>query len=297
MRLNVHFAGVNFLDLHQVSGNYPMPVPFVPGSEGAGVVSAVGEGVTSLKPGDRVAFAMQFDGAYSSEAVVDERRVAVVPDDVPLQDAAAVMLQGITALALVNWEARIAPGDRVVVQSAAGGTGSTICQTALAAGAEVIGLTSSAEKARRIVEAGIVTRALLNEDWASPPWEEASAAEGPHVIFSAVGGDSVVRDVKRLGRRGRLIVYGQTTGQIPPLDLSLLSKKAASVTYARISAYLPEPDAFARLSDGVFRMLATGQLRPLHITLLDLADAAQAHDLVRDRSHVGKVVLQTGAAG
>jgi NADPH2:quinone reductase len=290
--VDVRFSGVNFLDLYQVGGKYAMDLPFVPGREGAGIITSVGDEVDGFRAGDRVAFAMQREGSYSSEAIVDVGHLVTIPDTIGLEQAAGLVLQGVTAVFLVTEAAQLTAGDLVVVHSASGGTGSLVAQIAATRGARVAGVVSSDDKARRITDAGIVDSALLTEDWRSADWELRLGGR-PATIFSAVGGDSVANDIARLARRGRLVVYGQTSGPIPPLDLSLLAPWALGVCYARISAYLAEPGAFARAARELFRLVEAGKVQLLELALLDLEEADQAHAILRDRAHVGKVVLRT----
>jgi NADPH:quinone reductase len=288
----VRFSGVNFLDRYQVGGKYQMDLPFVPGREGAGIITSVGADVDGFRAGDRVAFAMQREGSYASESIVDVDHLVTIPDTVGLDQAAGLVLQGVTAVFLVTEAARLSAGDLVVVHSASGGTGSVVAQIAATRGARVVGVVSSADKARRIIDAGIVDSCLLTQEWRSEDWETRLGGR-PATIFSAVGGDSVAADIARLARRGQLVVYGQTSGPIPPLDLSLLAPWALGVCYARISAYLAEPGAFGRAAGELFRLVQSGKLSPLEITVLDLEDADRAHAILQDRAHVGKVILRT----
>jgi NADPH2:quinone reductase len=291
VHVRVAYAGVNFLDLHHRSGVYERPLPFVPGREGAGTVLACGPAVTHLSPGDRVAFAMHDDGTYGEEAVLPGRKVARVPDDVDLRTAAAVMLQGLTALSLVAVEARVSPGQTVLVHSAAGGTGSLIVQVARHAGARVLGLASTEEKVAAALRAGASVAGTYPEGGFADWVREQTDGRGVDVIFDAVGGPTFADDLDSLAVRGRLIVYGRSGGPIPPLDPARLADGCLSLTYSRLSYYTGTFADFQERAAGLFDLVSKGAVAPLELTVLPLAEAPVAHAALAARTSLGKHVL------
>ena len=291
VHVRVAYAGVNFLDLHHRAGTYVRQLPFVPGREGAGTVLAHGDEVTHLGVGDRVAFAMHDDGAYAYEAVIPAWKVAPVPDDVELRTAAAMLLQGLTALSLVADEARVAKGQEILVHSAAGGTGSLVAQLATHAGARVLALVSTQEKAEEAHRAG-VSVASTYPDAGFVSWvKDQTGGRGVDVIFDAVGGPTFEDDLSSLAHRGRLVIYGRSGGPFPALDLGRLADACLSITYARLRFYVGDMGAFQRQSSALFDLISLGVVAPLKVTSLPAGDAASAHIAIASRTSVGKHVL------
>jgi NADPH2:quinone reductase len=292
--VDVAYAGVNFLDVHQRSGKYPRPLPFVPGNEGSGIVAAAGSRVDGLAPGDRVAFAMHGEGSYAERVVVNAERVARVPDAVALDEAAGVLLQGVTALCLVDEEARVAPGQTVLVHSASGGAGAAITQIARHAGATVLGLVSTEGKRELALAAGAHDAALYTDhggrysEWVA----ERTGGHGVAAVFDAVGGDLIAEDLASLGRRGHLVLYGQTSGPFSPISPDTLAARSLTVTYSRVSAYIIEPGAFRALAERLLAMVAAGGFAAANLTELDAEQAADAHRALVERTSRGKIVLR-----
>ncbi|MCR2764335.1 zinc-binding dehydrogenase [Microbacterium sp. zg.B48] len=294
--IDVAYAGVNFLDVHQRTGKYPRPLPFIPGNEGSGRVAAVGDGVVGLVPGDRVAFAMHGQGSYAQRVHVRADRVAAVPDVVGLSDAAGSILQGVTALCLVEEEARVAPGQTVLVHSASGGAGASIVQVARHAGAAVLALVSSEQKRQLALDAGAREVALYSDAAEYSTWvADLTGGAGASAVFDAVGGDLVLEDIRSLGPRGKVVLYGQTSGPFTPVPPGLLAARSLSVVYSRISAYIAEPGEFARLAHRLFELMGAGAFAPSNLTVREAADAAQAHRALTSRASLGKTVLRVEA--
>jgi NADPH2:quinone reductase len=297
VHIRIAYAGVNFLDLHHRSGVYARPLPFVPGREGAGTVIACGSEVAHLAPGDRVAFAMHDDGAYGEEAVVPSSKVARVPDDVHLSTAAAVMLQGLTALSLAVEEAAVGPGRTVLVHSAAGGTGSLLVQVARHAGARVLALASSTEKVAAALRVGAHAASTYPEGGFAPWVREQTGGHGVDVVFDAVGGPTFHDDLDSLATRGRLVVYGRSGGPFPPLDVARLADGCLTITYARLSYYTSHAAAFQAKAADLFALVSRGAVAPVDLRILPLAAAATAHSALAGRTSMGKHVLEmTGEA-
>lgn len=291
--IDVAYAGVNFLDIHQRSGRYPRPLPFIPGNEGSGRAVAVGSAVWGIARGDRVAFAMHARGSYAEQVVVDAERVAPVPDSVALRDAAGLILQGITALSLVD-EARVTAGDTVLVHSASGGAGSAVTQIARHAGARVLGLVSTPEKRHLALEAGVDSVACYDDhDGRFSTWVAAQThGQGADAVFDAVGGATVIEDLACLTRRGRVVLYGQTAGPFSPVEPSLLAERSLSVSYLRISAYIVAAGAFRDLAARLFTLVGERAITPTNLVELPAEKASDAHRALADRVSRGKVVLR-----
>lgn len=292
VHIRIAYAGVNFLDLHHRSGVYPRPLPFVPGREGAGVVIACGDAVTDLAPGDRVAFAMHDDGAYGEEAVVPASKVVRVPGDVELSTAAAVMLQGMTALSLAVDEAALRPGHVALVHSAAGGTGSLLVQLARHAGARVLALASSPEKVAVARRAGADAASTYPGGGFAAWVREQTGGRGADVVFDAVGGPTFHDDLDSLATRGRLIIYGRSGGPFPPLDVARLADGCLTITYARLSYYTSDATSFRATATRLFDLVSRGAVAPVDLRILPLAHAATAHAALAERTSVGKHVLE-----
>ena len=291
VHVRVAYAGVNFLDLHHRAGTYARQLPFVPGREGAGTVLAHGDEVTHLGVGDRVAFAMHDDGAYAYEPSIPGWKVAPVPDDVELRTAAAIMLQGLTALSLVVDEARVVKGQEVLVHSAAGGTGSLVAQLARYAGAQVIALVSTPEKVEEAYRVG-ASVASTYPDVGFAPWvKDQTAGRGVDVIFDAVGGPTFEDNLSSLAPRGRLVIYGRSGGPFPAVDPGRLADACLSITYARLRFYVRDMAAFQRKSSTLFELVSLGAVTPLKVISLPAGDAASAHIAIASRASVGKHVL------
>jgi NADPH2:quinone reductase len=291
VHVRVAYAGVNYLDLHHRSGVYPRSLPFVPGREGSGTVVAAGADATHLRPGDRVAFAMHDDGTYGHEAVIPAWKVAPVPDEVHLRTAAAVMLQGLTALSLAVEEARLTAGQTVLVHSAAGGTGSLLVQVARHAGVTVLALASTDAKVAAAVRGGAHAAGTYPEGGFSGWVRGQTAGRGVDVVFGAVGGPTFADDLDSLAPRGRLIVYGRSGGPFPLLDPARLADGCLSITYARLGYYVADLASFQTRARQLFELVSRGVVAPLELTVLPLRDAPTAHAALAGRTSLGKHVL------
>lgn len=293
IRVAVAFAGVNFLDIHQLSGRYPRPLPFVPGNEGSGIVRDVGADVVGFVSGDRVAFAMHAGGSYADEVLVESERVAHVPPTVSLKAAAAITLQGVTAICLVEDEGRVEPGDVVLVHSASGGAGAAITQLAREAGARVLGLVSTPEKVGLAKAAGAHVVALYPMSGASyAEWVRSETdGRGARVVFNAVGGDTLGPDLDALARRGHLVVYGQTAGPFPAFSPGRLASSSLTITYSRVSSYIADVGAFAAKAERLFELVSVAAVAAPNLTVLPWRRAADAHVALASRTSLGKMIL------
>lgn len=292
VRIRIAYAGVNFVDVHERAGRYRRQLPFVPGREGSGTVLAVGSDVAHVRSGDRVAFVMQEDGSYAEEAVVAADRVVRVPAAVSLRDAAALILQGVTAVTLVEYVARLSPGATALVHSAGSGTASVLVQTLKQAGIRVLGLTSTEEKAHLATRAG-ADSVTTYPDGGFAPWVIGqTGGRGADVVFDAVGGPTFQEDLDVLANQGHLVVYGRSGGPLPPLDPVRLAPRALSLTYARISAHIGSSAELHVRTNRLFELIAAGQVVARGVSVLPLADAALAHAALESRASKGKFVLE-----
>lgn len=290
VRVRVAAAGVNFIDIYHRSGQYELPLPTGLGLEGAGVVDAVGAQVDALAVGDRVAWAGQ-QGSYAELVCVPAGRVVVVPDDVELAVAAAVMLQGLTAHYLTRSTFRLTAEHTALVHAGAGGVGHLAIQLARAAGARVITTVSTAEKAEVARTAGAheVIR-YTDVDFAA---EVARLApDGLDVVYDSVGKDTFDRSLGCLRRRGMLVLFGQSSGPVDPVDPQRLAAGGSlMLTRPTLFDYIATDAELAQRAGELFEMLRAGTLTVRHDRTWPLDEAAEAHRHLQERGTRGKVLL------
>ena len=290
--VRIEAAGVNFIDTYHRTGLYPVDTPFTPGVEGAGVVEAVGAEVTSVAPGDRVGWVMQL-GSYAEAAVLPAERLVPLPDGVTTTQAAAALLQGMTAHYLVRSTFRVQSGMPVLVHAAAGGMGLLLCQMCRALGATVFGTVSTEAKARAARAAGAdhVIR-YTEQDFAEAIRAEL-AGEGLAVAYDSVGKTTWERSLGLLRPRGMLVLYGQSAGPVPPIDPLLLSRSGSLfLTRPTLGDYARTPDELRWRAGEVLDAVAAGKLRLTIDRELPLAEAAEAHRLLESRATTGKLILR-----
>jgi NADPH2:quinone reductase len=285
-------AGVNFIDIYHRTGLYPLPLPFTPGNEGAGVVEAVGPEVTEVRPGDRVAFAMA-TGAYAEQAVVPAWRLVPIPERIGFEAAAAAMLQGMTAHYLAHSTFPLAPGHQALVHAAAGGVGLLLVQMAKKRGARVLGTVSTEAKAKAARRAGadVVIRYTV-EDFEAVARRETDG-RGLDVVYDSVGKTTFDKSLRCLRPRGMLVLYGQSSGPVPPLDPGELAKRGSLfLTRPTLAHYtLDRAETLVRAGD-VLSWMESGELEVAIDRVLPLAEAAEAHSLLESRKTSGKLVLK-----
>jgi NADPH2:quinone reductase len=270
----------------------------IPGIEAAGVVEQVGEQVTSFKPGDRVAYAGYMGGNYADFTVVPYDKLAPMPDELDFEYAAAGLMQGMTAHCLSNDVYLIRPGNWVLVHASAGGVGSLLVQFAKLQGAKVIGTLSSENKAAFVREMGADYVINYHERDFAEAVHEITGGLGVHVVYDAIGRTTFDKSLSALRACGHMVVYGQTSGVVPPFDINRLSgltdastRGSLSLTWAALSHYNTEHDTFLSRAETVFHLIHTRQIR-VHIShRVSLQDAADAHRLLEDRNVAGKIIL------
>jgi len=285
-------AGINMIDVQQRSGGYSVTLPFTPGTEGAGEIVEVGDDVNGFSPGDRVAYA-GVPGAYAELAVVPADRVVPLPAAVPPELAAAALLQGMTAHYLVHSIVPLEEGMVVVVQAAAGGVGLLLTQMATAQGLRVIGTTSTEEKAALVRGAGAVDVVVRGKDDLAAAVAERTGGRGARAVFDSVGRDTFEDSLGSLARRGCLVLFGQSSGPAPPLDLSRL-QTAGSVFVTRpgLVHYVATREELLERADAVLSMVADGDLDVRIHASFPLARADEAHRLLQSGTTAGKLVLR-----
>lgn len=293
---DVAAAGVNFIDTYRRSGVYPVDFPHVPGSEGAGVVTAVGDGVTELAVGDRIAWA-EGGGSYAEQAVIPAERALPVPESMDLQVAAALPLQGLTAHYLCTSTYPVDDGDVVVVHAGAGGVGLLLTQLAVARGARVITTVSTAEKealSRRAGAAEVIRYTELGDLTTEFPARirQLTDGRGADVVYDGVGKTTFDASLASLRPRGMLVLFGGASGQVPPVDLQRLNHAGSLyVTRPTLAHYVATREELLWRAGELFSAAAEGSLW-VHIgARFPLAEAADAHRALEGRQSTGKVVL------
>ena len=290
--VRVEAAGVNFIDTYHRTGLYPIPLPFTPGVEGAGVVEAVGEGVSDLAPGDRVGWVMQM-GSYAEAAVRPAAKLVRLPDGVTTTQAAAALLQGMTAHYLVRSTFRVQSGMPVLVHAAAGGMGLLLCQMCRALGARVFGTVSTEAKAKAARAAGADTVIRYTEQDFAEVIREELGDEGLAVAYDSVGETTWRKSMSLLRPRGMLVLYGQSSGPVPPIDPLLLSQNGSLfVTRPTLGDYAATTDELRWRAGEVLDSVASGKLQLTIDRELPLAQAAEAHRLLEGRATMGKLILR-----
>ena len=285
-------AGVNFIDIYQRKGMYPVPLPAVPGGEGAGTVEAVGPGVTEVAAGDRVAF-FGAAGCYAEYALAPADRLVPLTAALGFEQGAAAMVQGITAYVLAHVTYPLKPGDRCLVHAAAGGVGLLLCQLAKEAGAFVIGTTSTEEKAALARDAGADEVILYTQQDFLAEVKRITGDRGVNVVYDSVGRDTFDRSLECLAPLGMLVSFGQSSGFPAPLDIQRLGgMRSAFVTRPSVFAYVTDRAKYLAYAGAVLGMAAGGTLRLRIDRAYPLAQAAEAHLALAGRGTTGKLILK-----
>ena len=290
-RVRHHAVGVNFIDTYHRSGLYPLPLPSGLGSEAAGVVEQIGSGVTSVRVGERVAYATGAPAAYSDERIIAADRLVPIPDDVSDEVAAAALLKGMTAEYLIHRTYAVARGQTVLFHAAAGGVGLIACQWLNALGARVIGTVGSEAKVELARAHGCHEVLVIGEQPFAPRVRELTAGRGVPVVFDSVGKATFLESLDCLGQRGMLVSFGNASGKPEPLDIGLLMQKGSLfVTRPTLGHYVATREALLPSANALFQALRDG----LKIEIgqrFPLAEAAEAHRALESRSTTGSTIL------
>ncbi len=289
--VKVEAAGVNYIDVYQRTGMYKVATPFTLGQEAAGVVTAVGPGVSDPKPGDRVAYTSIL-GAYAEYAVVPADRVVVLPDGVTTRQAAAAMVQGMTAHYLACTTYPLKAGDTCLVHAAAGGVGLLLCQIASRRGARVIGTVSTREKAALARDAGARDVILYTEQDFEAEAKRLTNGLGLQVVYDSVGKTTFEKGLSCLARRGMMVLYGQSSGPVGSFDPQVLNQKGSLfLTRPTIAHYIATRAELVARAGEVLAWVKSGTLKLRIEHEFSLAEAAEAHRALEARKTTGKLLL------
>ncbi|WP_298885413.1 quinone oxidoreductase [uncultured Serinicoccus sp.] len=290
--VQVAAAGVNFIDVYHRSGAYPLPTPFVVGSEGAGTVRTVGPDVSGVSEGDRVAWAMSPGTGYTDEAVVAADRLVLVPAEVDLETAAAVMLQGLTAHYLARTTFEAAPGHTALVTAAAGGVGLLLTQLLARAGVRVVGTVGTPAKAELARAAGAHHVVLYREEDLVDRVREITGDQGVHVVYDGVGKDTFDAGLELLRPRGTMVLFGAASGPVPPVDPQVLNQQGSLfLTRPSLAHYVADRAELLARADDLLHLVAAGDLQVRVSGRYDLADAQQAHTDLEAGGTTGKLLI------
>jgi len=291
-RVRHEAVGLNYIDTYHRTGLYPLPLPAGLGMEGAGVVEAVGAGVTDVSPGDRVAYAGGPVGAYSQVRCMPADRLLKMPDSLDFRTGAAMMLQGLTSAYLLRRTYNVQPGDAVLIHAAAGGVGLIACQWAKALGATVIGTVSSEAKAALARAHGCDHIVFYTREDVAQRVREITGGEGVAVVYDGVGKDTFIGSLDSLRTRGMMVSFGNASGPVPPFDPILLSQKGSLfITRPTLMHYTAKRDELLALGAELFAVVAAGKVKIEVNQTYALPDAANAHRDLEARKTTGSTIL------
>jgi NADPH2:quinone reductase len=292
IRIRHHACGLNFIDVYQRSGLYPLEMPHAMGMEGAGVVEAVGEGVTHLKVGDRAAYAAMPPGAYCAARVMKAAQVCPLPDGISFEEGAAMMLKGMTVVYLFHRTTPLAAGDTVLFHAAAGGVGLLACQWAKSEGIRLIGTAGNAEKCQLAVDHG--AEACIN--YRDPDWVAQVRAltdgRGVDVVMDAVGKDTFEGSLDCLRPLGMMISFGNASGPVPPFNIATLGAKGSlKITRPTLFTHIADHENCQAMARQLFDKVLSGAVKITIDQRFPLEDVAEAHRALEARKTTGQTVL------
>ncbi|PJD95017.1 MAG: NADPH:quinone reductase [Parachlamydia sp.] len=283
-------TGVNFIEIYQRRGTYPKKLPYIPGSEAAGVVEAIGEGVTEFGVGDRVAYVHQ-SGAYAEASVVDADSLIPLPADFSFEQGAAFALQGMTAHYLLHEFRKLKPGDVVLIHAAAGGMGLLLVQWARHLGARVIGTVSTEAKAQAAREAGATDIILYTKQNFVEEIKRLTNGHGADLIIDGVGKTTFAGNLEAAARRGNIVIFGAASGPADPIAPNALMVRSLSISGGSLYNYILSRTEMLSRAEAVIKGIQEGWLKLKIDRALPLAQAAEAHRLLENRQVIGKVIL------
>jgi NADPH:quinone reductase len=291
VRLRQEAAGLNFIDVYHRTGLYPQPLPFTPGVEGAGIVERIGPGVTDLKVGDRVAYAGPI-GGYAEERLIDANRVVKLPEDISTEQAAGMMLQGLTAHMLLRSVHRVQAGETILVHAAAGGVGLIMCQWAKALGATVIGTVGSDEKAELARAHGCDHPIIYTRQDFVAEVDGITNGEKLPVVYDGVGRDTFMKSLDCLHRRGMMVSYGNASGPVDAFAPGILAQKGSLfLTRPTMYDYMVTREELEQAATDLFDVVTSGKVKIEVKQRFPLKDAAEAHRALEARKTTGSTVL------
>jgi NADPH2:quinone reductase len=291
VRLRHTAIGLNYVEVYQRTGTFPFRLPFTPGNEGAGIVEAVGEDVTEISVGDRVAYA-PVPGAYSEVRTIQAERLLKLPDSIDDRTAAAMMLQGMTAQYLLRQTHRIEAGDTILVHAAAGGMGLFLCQWAKALGATVLGTVSTEAKAELAHAHGCDHPILYTREDVVSAVKRLTGGAMVNVVYDAVGRDTFAASIDSLRPLGHLISYGNASGPVPPIDIAPLGDKGSlTITRATLATYTRTRQGLLACACDTFEVVQSGKVKVIIKQTFPLSEAAAAHRALESRKTLGSSIL------
>jgi len=284
-------AGLNFIDVYHRTGLYPQRAPFTPGVEGAGTVVSVGDGVTNVKAGDRVAYAGPL-GGYAEERLIDADRLVKLPDEISFEQAAAMMLQGMTARMLLRAVYPVKEGDTILVHAAAGGVGLILCQWASALGATVIGTVSTEEKAELARAHGCAHPILYTKQDFVEEVRKLTAGQRLPVVYDSVGKSTFIQSLDCLRPRGLMVSFGNASGPVDPISPLILSQKGSLyLTRPTLFHYIATRPELEQAANDLFDAVRCGTVKIEVKQRFALAEAAEAHRVLEARKTTGSTIL------
>jgi NADPH:quinone reductase len=290
-RVKIEAIGVNFIDIYQRTGLYPLQTPFILGTEGAGIVDAVGPNVTEVKKGERVGYAM-IPGSYAEYAIVPAARLVPIPPNIDARTAAALMLQGMTAHYLTHSTYPLKKGETALLHAAAGGVGLLLIQIAKQLGATVIGTVSTEAKAKLAKEMGADHLILYTQTDFLAEVKKLTDGRGVNVVYDSVGQTTFDKSLDCLRPRGYLVLFGQSSGPVPPFDPGKLAAKGSLfLTRPSLPHYTLERSELLQRANDVFNWTGAGKLKLRIDKTFPIAEAAKAHRDLEERKTTGKVIL------
>jgi NADPH2:quinone reductase len=291
VKIRQRAAGLNFIDVYHRTGLYPQQLPFTPGVEGAGIVEAVGSGVTNVQAGDRVAYAGPI-GGYAEERLIAADRVVKLPDAISTEQAAAMMLQGLTARMLLRAVHRVEPGETILIHAAAGGVGLIVCQWAKALGATVIGTVGSEEKAELARAHGCDHPIVYTRQDFAAEVDRITRGEKLPVVYDSVGRDTFMKSLDCLRPRGMMVSFGNASGPPDPIAPGLLAQNGSLfLTRPTLFTYIASRDELVESASDLFEMVSSGKVRVEVKQRFPLRDAAEAHRQLEARKTSGSTIL------
>ncbi len=292
VRIKVAASGVNFIDIYVRTGQYKAALPAIPGQEAAGTVDTIGTGVTDVKVGDRVVIYASDLKSYGDYAIAPAWKVVPVPREVSLEQAAAVMLQGMTAHYLVTSTFSIQPGCQALVHAAAGGVGHLLVQLVKLRGGRVIGTASNEEKIKIARDLGADEMINYTEQDFETETKRLTNGKGVDVVYDSVGKDTFDKSLSCLRPRGYMVLYGQSSGAVPPLNPQVLNAKGSLfLTRPTLANYVATRDELLHRANDLFEWMAQGKLKVRIAKSFPLAEAAEAQSFLNSRQALGKVLL------
>ena len=291
IRVKIEASGVNFIDVYQRDGRYKPPLPLNLGQEAAGIVDAIGAGVSDVKIGARVGYT-SVQGAYAEYAVIPAWRAVPIPDSITAQQAAAVFMQGMTAHYLALSTFPLKPGDTALIHAAGGGLGLLLVQIAKLLGARVIGTASSDAKIRAAKQAGADEMINYTTDDFEAQVKRITGGKGVAVVYDSVGKTTFDKSLNCLKPRGMMVLYGQSSGVVPPFDPQILNTKGSLfLTRPSLGPYVATRDELLTRANDLFAWIRAGKLQVTIAKTFPLANVADAHAFLESRAAIGKVLL------